>query len=51
MCLGDLIFSGFREIEIAVNDGVLVCDCEIPVAGGTSLFSNRKPKREPRGGL
>lgn len=33
MCLGDLIFCSFWEFEIAVNDAVLVCDCEILVTG------------------
>lgn len=33
MCLGDLILCSFWEFEIAVNDSVLVCDCEILVTG------------------
>lgn len=45
-CSGDLIFFGFWEIEIAVNDDGLVDDWEILVTEdpGSPFLPNRKWK-------
>lgn len=53
MCLGDHVFCGFWEIEIAVNVGVFVCDCEILVTerARPALFFEQEAEAEPRGGL